>query len=146
MNMPTKTRAGTGHRPKVGRVHPCVAFGTSVGRDCEKQAPRTSRNTFNSGASWILLIRDAFPKTATAQSGRAFTEPDSQSPVLRDDYDYESEAPASLPSAGSKTLSHLWKSQLFRSGHPSPVCDGSSGRQTHAGDKATFEVAQEDGD
>ena len=42
-----------------------VAFGTSVGRDCGKQAHHTLRDTFNSGASWILLIRDAIPKTAT---------------------------------------------------------------------------------
>ena len=60
--------------------------------------------------------------------------------------DYASQAPAPLPSAESKTLSRLWKSHLFRSGHPSPVCDGSGGRQTHAGGDATFEVAQEEDD
>lgn len=79
-------------------------------------------------------MRDAIAKTATKQSG----------PVFRDDY--ESEAPAALPIAESKTLSHLWTRQLFLSGHPSTVRDGSSRQPTHAGADAAFEVAQEGDD
>jgi len=84
-----------------------------------------------------------FGRLCVLSSGRTSTCPTAQSDRAFSD-DYESEDPASLPTTEAKTLSHLWKSQLFRSGHPSPVCDGSSGRQTHAGGEATFEVAQED--
>ena len=120
-------------------MKPCLVFCSESSLDARCIIALWTGREYNDrvGRTLWALVRSLFGPdkyVSTAQSSRAFSD------------DYESEAPASLPFAESKTLSRLWKSQLFRSGHPSPVCDGSSGRQTHAGGEATFEVAQEEDD